>query len=85
MPVHRDTNGMGAQIPTEKYGVMSPFHAGGGGGGGGGGGNGAATQVFDGGSKTVPCPHSTALLIPGETIVTNASGAKAAAPIIAKR
>ena len=29
MPVHSDTNGIGAQIPTEKYGVMSPFHAGG--------------------------------------------------------
>jgi hypothetical protein len=43
---------MGAQMPTEKYGVMSPFHAGGG--GGGGGGSGAATQVFDGGSNTVP-------------------------------
>jgi hypothetical protein len=42
---------MGAQIPTEKYGVMSPFQAGGGGGGGGGG---AATQLFDGASKTVP-------------------------------
>jgi len=25
-----DTNGTGAQMPTEKYGVMSPFHAGGG-------------------------------------------------------
>ena len=60
MPAHTDTNGMGAQTPTEKYGVMSPFHAGGG--GGGGGGNGAATQVLDGGSKTVPQPHSTALL-----------------------
>ena len=41
---------------------MSPFHAGGG--GGGGGGAGAATQVFDGGSNTVPQPHSTALLTP---------------------
>ena len=29
---HSDTNGMGAQTPTEKYGVRSPFHAGGGGG-----------------------------------------------------
>jgi hypothetical protein len=83
MPAHTDTNGMGAQTPTEKYGVMSPFHAGGG--GGGGGGNGAATQVFDGGSNTVPYPHSIALLTPGETIVTNASGAKVAAPMIAKR
>jgi hypothetical protein len=43
MPVHSDTNGMGAQTPTEKYGVRSPFHAGGE--GGGGGGSGAATQV----------------------------------------
>ena len=54
---HTATNGMGAQTPTEKYGVMSPFHAGG---GGAGGGNGAATQVFDGGSNTVPHPHSVA-------------------------
>ena len=49
MPVHNETNLMGAQMPTEKYGVISPFHA-----GGGGGGNGAATQLFDGGSNTVP-------------------------------
>lgn len=82
MPVHSDTNGMGAQIPTEKYGVRSPFHAGG---GGGGGGNAAATQVLDGGSNTVPCPHSVALLTPGEITVTNASGANAVAPMIAKR
>jgi hypothetical protein len=68
---------MGAQMPTEKYGVMSPFHAGGG--GGGGGGNAAATQVLDGGSNTVPCPHSVALLNPGEIATTSASGAKAAA------
>jgi hypothetical protein len=74
---------MGAQTPTEKYGVMSPFHAGGG--GGGGGGNGAAMQVFDGGSNTVPCPHSTALLTPGETIVTNASDANVVAPMITER
>lgn len=40
--------GIGTQAPTEKYGVMSPFHAGGG--GAGGGGAGAATQVFDGAS-----------------------------------
>jgi hypothetical protein len=78
MPVHSDTNGMGAQIPTEKYGVRSPFHA-------GGGGNAAATQVLDGGSNTVPCPHSVALLVPGETIVTNANGANMVAPMIAKR
>ena len=83
MPVHSDTNGMGAQMPTEKYGVRSPFHAGGG--GGGGGGSGAATQVLDGGSNTVPDPHSAALLTPGETTVTNASGANTAAPIIARR
>ena len=31
-------NGPGMPAHTEKYGVMSPFHAGGGGGGGGGGG-----------------------------------------------
>ena len=82
MPVHSDTNGMGAQMPTEKYGVRSPFHAGG---GGGGGGSGAATQVLDGGSNTVPDPHSAALLTPGETTVTRVSGANAAAAIIAKR
>ena len=82
MPVHSDTNGMGAQMPTEKYGVRSPFHAGG---GGGGGGCGAATQVLDGASKTVPHPHSTALLTPGEATVTNASGANTAAPIIGRR
>jgi hypothetical protein len=64
---------------------MSPFHAGGGGGGGGGGGAGAATQVLDGGSNTVPHPHSTALLTPGVITVTNASGAKPAAPTIANR
>jgi hypothetical protein len=55
MPVHSETNGMGAQIPTEKYGVGSPFQ-----GGGGGGGSGAATQLFVGGSNTVPTPHSAA-------------------------
>ena len=79
MPVHSDTNGLGAQMPTEKYGVRSPFHA------GGGGGSGAATQVLDGGSNTVPDPHSAALLTPGETTVTRVSGANAAAAIIAKR
>jgi hypothetical protein len=83
MPVQSDTNGMGAQLPTEKYGVRSPFHAGGG--GGGAGGNAAATQELDGASNTVPCPHSVALLIPGETTVMNASGANVAAPIVAKR
>ena len=83
MPVHNETYGMGAQMPTEKYGVMSPFHAGGGGAGAGGGG--AATQVLDGGSNTVPHPHSTALLTPGVTTVTNASGTIAAAPTIAVR
>jgi len=84
MPVHSDTNGMGAQMPTEKPGVGSPFHAAGGGGGGGGG-SGAATQVSDGGSNTVPHPHSAAFLTPGETTVTSVSGANAAAAIIAKR
>ena len=49
MPVHSDTNGMGAQTPIEKPGVGSPFQRGGGGGGGAGG-SGAATQVFVGGS-----------------------------------
>jgi hypothetical protein len=83
MPVHSDTNGMGAQMPIEKPGVGSPFHAGGE--GGGGGGSGAATQVLDGGSNTVPDPHSAALLTPGETTVTRVSGANAAAAIIAKR
>ena len=76
---------MGTQTPTPKPGVISPFHAGGGGGGGGGGGSGAATQVLVGGSNTVPQPHSTALLTPGDTTVTNASGDTAAALMIAKR
>jgi hypothetical protein len=71
---------MGAQTPTEKYGVRSPFHAG----GGGGGGSGAATQVLDGGTNTVPDPHSAALLTPVETTVTRVSGANVAAAIIAK-
>src|SRR5215218_3142244 len=48
IPVHNDTKGIGAQMPTEKYGVRSPFQPGGGGGGGGGGG--AAMQVSVGGS-----------------------------------
>ena len=85
MPAQSDTNGMGAQIPTEKYGVMSPFQAGGGGGGGGGGGSAAATQVLDGGSNTVPCPHSVALLTPGDVKVTSASGVNAATLRHAKR
>ena len=40
----KPTNGMGVGMPahTAKYGVMSPFHAGGAGGGGGAGGSGAA-------------------------------------------
>ena len=71
---------MGAQMPTEKYGVRSPFHA-----GGGGGGSGAATQVLDGGSNTVPQPQSVALLTAGEVAVTNARDANTPAPIIAKR
>jgi hypothetical protein len=74
---------MGAQIPTEKYGVMSPFHAGGG--GAGGGGAGAATHVLDGGSNTVPYPHSTAELTPDGTTVPIANAAKAPAPINARR
>ncbi len=56
---------------------MSPFHAGGGGGGGGGGGTWAATQVFEGGSKTVPTPHSVALPTAGQIAVTTASDATA--------
>ncbi len=76
---------MGAQIPTEKYGVMSPFHAGGGGGGGGGGGAGAATQLFDGASKTVPTPHSTALATPAGVTVMNTTGANAQTPAIDNR
>lgn len=70
-------------MPTEKWGVISPFHAGGG--GGGGGGNGAATQVFEGGSNTVPAPHSAALPTPGEMTVTNASDAPAAVMMVVKR
>ncbi|ORW54960.1 hypothetical protein AWC21_24970 [Mycolicibacterium peregrinum] len=64
--------------------MISPFHAGGGGGGGGGG-NGAATQVFDGGSKTVPTPHSVALPTTGEIAVTTASDATAAMMMVVKR
>ena len=74
---------MGAQIPTEKYGVISPFQAGGG--GGGGGGAGAATQLFDGASKTVPKPHSTALATPAVVTVMNTTGATAQTPVIARR
>ncbi len=62
---------------------MSPFHAGGGGAGGGGGG--AATQLLDGGSNTVPHPHSTALPTPGVITVPDASAADAVAPTIATR
>ena len=57
----------------------------GGGGGGGGGGNGAATQVFDGGSKTVPCPHSTASATACVVTVTNANDASATAQTVAQR
>jgi hypothetical protein len=83
MPAQIETNGIGAQMPIEKYGVMSPFHAGGG--GGGGGGCGANTHVFVGGSNTVPTPHSTALPTPGEMAVTNARGIAAVMVMIAKR
>jgi len=82
IPVHNDTKGMGAQMPTEKYGVKSPFHAGGG--GGGGGGSGAAMQVFDGMSNTVPMPHSTALALPGDASVRVASIARTAATTIVR-
>lgn len=81
--MHSDTNGIGAQMPTEKYGVGSPFHAGGG--GGGGGGNAAAMHVFDGASNTVPTPHSVALLTDGKTIVTKASGISSPALATATR
>jgi hypothetical protein len=78
---------------AETHGV-GPFQGGGGDGGGGGGcsaatgvGGGcrAATQVLDGASYTVPWPHSAALLTPGDTNVTNASGASETATIIVKR
>lgn len=82
MPVHNDTNGMGAQMPTEKYGVRSPFHAGGG--GGGGGGSGAGTQLFEGASYTVPTPHSAAWPLPGDTSVRDVSGTKTAATTIVR-
>jgi hypothetical protein len=88
MPAQTETKGTGAHTPTEKYGVMSPFHAGGGGGGGGGGGaggSGAATQLFDGASNTVPAPHSAALLSAGEATCTITSGASVAPTMIAKR
>ena len=83
MPVHNATNGIGAQTPTEKPGVGSPFH--GGGGGGGGGGRAAATQVLVGGSNNVPAPHSAALPAAGDTTVMNASGANVAAMTIVNR
>lgn len=73
---------MGAQMPTETYGV-GPFHAGGG--GGGGRGCSAATQVLDTGSSTVPWPQSAALPIPDDASVANASGAPAIATAIARR
>jgi hypothetical protein len=88
MPAHTDGangTGIGTQTPTEKKGVMSPFHAGGGGGGAGGGAGAAATHVLDGGSNTVPNPHSIALLTPGETIVTKDNGRTQAAPMIVRR
>jgi len=69
-------------MPTEKYGVGSPFHAGAGGGGGGGGGSGAATQLFEGPSYTVPQPHSAAAALPGITNINDASGTRSAAPIV---
>ena len=82
---------------AETHGV-GPFQGGGGGGGGGSGGGGgcsaatgvgggccAATQVLDGASYTVPWPHSAALLTPGDTNVTNASGANVTAIIVVKR
>ncbi|MFL6083816.1 MAG: hypothetical protein ACJ74F_11535 [Mycobacterium sp.] len=83
IPVHNDTNGMGAQMPTEKYGVRSPFHAGAG--GGGGGGSGAATQLFEGPSYVVPQPHSVALPTPGDTSVTDANDASSPAAMIVRR
>ena len=87
MPAHNETNGMGAQMPTEKYGVGSPFQAGGGGGGGGsGGGSGAAKKSvgrrIEYGSETAFHRVTHAGLI---TTVTNATGTNAAAPAIAKR
>ncbi len=85
MPVHTDGangTGIGTQTPTLNPGVKSPLKAGGGAGCGGGG---AATHELDGASNTVPHPHSTALLTPGEITMTYASGAKAAAQMIAKR
>jgi hypothetical protein len=86
MPAHSDTSGIGAQIPTETYGV-GPFHGGGGGGGGGigGGGASATTQVLDAASNTVPAPHSAALLTAGDTSAAIASVANTAAPPIANR
>jgi hypothetical protein len=85
MPPHTDGakgTGIGTHAPTLKYGVRSPFHAGG---GGGGGACGAATHEFDGASNTVPHPHSVAWLTAGETIATYARGANTAAPTTAKR
>src|SRR2546423_1547618 len=70
---------MGAQIPTEKYGVGSPFHAGGGGGGG------TPTQLFEGASSAAPQPHSVAFATPGDTAVTEANGARTAAATIVRK
>ena len=60
IPAQIETNGIGAQTLTEKNGVTSPLQLIGGGGGGAGGGACAATQVLDGGSYSVPAPHSVA-------------------------
>ena len=83
MPVHSDTKGMGAHMPTEKPGVRSPFHAGGGGGGGGGG-SGAATQVLDGGSNTVPT-RIRRLTHPRRNHCYECERRQRAAPMIAER
>lgn len=88
MPAQIDgTNGMGigTQAPTLKYGVISPFHAGGGGGGSGAGGGGRATQVLEGASYTVPNPHSVAPATAGEISATPASDTIAVDPNTAQR
>jgi hypothetical protein len=80
MPVHSDTNGMGAQIPTEKYGVNSKLAAE----------VAVAVEVvpphkcgrrIEYGSETAFGRVTHA----GQTTVTNATGTNAAAPAIAKR
>lgn len=78
IPVQSETNGIGAQIPTEKPGVGSP-------GGGGGGGGGRPTHLSVAASNTVPGPHSVALPTPGDTTPARDNADKAIAAMNALR